>query len=241
MHLLQDRLQFAIDRNPALSQAGLMRATGATSASVSNWFTGKSLSMKAPNLRTAAGYLGCSQHWLETGIGDPGWTDTQHPLVGAITGGGVAHDLSQSKLNTGLIVKSQVPVIGTLTMGADDMFELRSSPDGQPIGHVPAFADQANFYAVRVFGDELYPAVRHGACLVVDPAGAAVEGELVLLESTDGYYLVCELVADRGDTITVLPANGGQRKTHERSRFAAVHPVVDIAAASRFTPRAKDT
>lgn len=117
------------------------------------------------------------------------------------------------------------------------MFELRNSADGQPIGHVPAYTDQTTTYAVRVWGDELYPAVRHGACLVIDPDGPPVQGELVLLESTDGYYLVCELVADRSDTITVVPANGGSRKTFDRARVAAVHPVVDIAAASRFTPR----
>jgi phage repressor protein C with HTH and peptisase S24 domain len=234
---LAERLQLALSRIEGARPADLARACGVKKPSVSEWLSGATKTLRSDSFRKAAVFLRCRREWLETGIGDPGWTDTQHPLVGARSGGEIAHDLSQSKLNTGLIVKSQVPVIGTLTVGADDMFELRSSPGGQPIGHVPAFADQSNFYAVRVFGDELYPAVRHGACLVVDPAGAPVQGELVLMESTDGYYLVCELVADRGDTITVLPANGGQRKTFDRARFAAVHPVVDIAAASRFTPR----
>jgi transcriptional regulator with XRE-family HTH domain len=68
---LADRLKVALDRNPALTQAGLARATGATTASVSNWFTGKTLSLKAANVRLAAQYLGCSTTWLETGLGAP--------------------------------------------------------------------------------------------------------------------------------------------------------------------------
>jgi len=232
---LTERLRLALERNPRLSQAGLARATGAKSASVSNWFTGKSLSLKAANLRKAAGYLGCSQHWLETGIGDPGWTDQQAPS-GGLALPPVAQEMSAPYFHTGPITANQVPVIGTLAMGADKMYELRTAPDGRPIGHVPAYSNKPGSYAVRVFGDELYPAVRHGACLVVEPGGHCHEGELVLVETRDGYYLVCELVALRDDTVTFVPANGGARRTLDRSTVAAVHPVVDITAASRFEP-----
>jgi len=148
--------------------------------------------------------------------------------------------MSAPYFHTGPITANQVPVIGTLAMGADNMYELRTAPDGRPIGHVPAYSNKPGSYAVRVFGDELYPAVRHGACLVVDPGGHCHEGELVLVETRDGYYLVCELVALRDDTVTFVPANGGARRTLDRSTVAAVHPVVDITAASRFEPRGQE-
>lgn len=170
----------------------------------------------------------------------PGWTNTYHPSKG-VQLQTVAQELSPPPYDIRPIPANQVPVIGTLEMGEENMFELRSLADGSPIGHVPAFSDRPGTYAVRVFGDNLYPAVRHGACLVVDPTGPAIEGELVLLETLEGYYFVCELVALRNDAITVTPAAGGQRKTFARSVIAACMPVCDIIPGHRFKPAAAPT
>lgn len=237
MKLLRERLQAALDRNPKLSQAGLHRATGATTASVSNWFTGKSLTMKAANLRTAAAYLGCSQHWLETGIGNPGWTTT-HPTHAGMQFHPVAQEMSPPPYNTHPITSLQVPVIGTLVMGAEDMFELRASPDGKPIGSVPSSFATATSYALQVQGDDLYPAVRHGTCLLVNPNGRCTHGELILLESTDGNFMVCELVADHPDAITWAPAAGGARRTTVREKIAAIHAIIGLIPGSQMTGRA---
>lgn len=168
----------------------------------------------------------------------PGWMNLQRVPEG-VYAPPVARELSQARYDIQPIPASQVPVIGTLEMGEESMFELRNLGDGTPIGHVPAFSDQPGMYAVRVFGDNLYPAVRHGACLVVDPSAQSVEGELALLETFDGYYLVCELVAHRPDTITVMPANGGQRKTFARAAVAACMPVCDIIPGHRFVAAQK--
>ena len=149
MLLLKNRLQAALARDPTLSQAGLHRATGATTASVSNWFTGKSINMKAANLRLAADYLGCSQRWLETGLGDPGWIETHHPSEGAHTGAPVAQDLSHPRLQTAPVTSREVPVIGTLHMGNSNDLELRASPDGAAIGHVQAYSAAPGSFAVR--------------------------------------------------------------------------------------------
>lgn len=165
----------------------------------------------------------------------PGWMNAQYAPKG-VQLQTVARELSHPGYHSQPIPANQVPVIGTLEMGDESMFELRSLVDGKPIGHVPAFSDQGGTYAVQVFGDNLYPAVRHGACLVVDPHAVAVEGELALLETMDGYYLICELVAARSDTITVMPANGGQRKTFARATIAACMPVCGVIPSHRFQP-----
>jgi SOS-response transcriptional repressor LexA len=165
----------------------------------------------------------------------PGWMNAQYAPKG-VQLQTVAREVSHPPNNTQPMPANQVPVIGTLEMGEESMFELRSLTDGKPIGQVPALSDKPGTHAVRVFGDNLYPAVRHGAVLVVDPNAPAVEGELALLETMDGYYLICELVAARDDTITVMPANGGQRKTFARSTIAACMPVCDIIPGHRFQP-----
>lgn len=169
----------------------------------------------------------------------PGWMNMQRTPAG-VASSTVAHALSHQIIDSAPIPATQVPVIGTLEMGEHSMFELRSLADGRPIGHVPAFSDRPGTYAVRVFGDNLYPAVRHGACLVVDPAMAPIEGELALLETLDGYFFVCELVAMRPDTITVVPANGGQRKTFARGIVASCIPVCDIIPSHRYVPAGAD-
>lgn len=239
MKLLRERLQAALERNSRLSQAGLHRATGASTASVSNWFIGKSLTMKAANLRTAAGYLGCSQHWLETGLGDPGWTDQQHSPAG-LQSSTVAQNVIHPGFHITSIASTQVPVVGTLTMGAEKMFELRASPDGKPIGTVPASFASADSHALQVFGDELYPAVRHGTCLVVSQHGKCIPGELILLETADGNFLVCELVAEYADAVTWTPAAGGVRTTMKRQHIAAMHAIIGLVPGSQMNPAATE-
>lgn len=114
------------------------------------------------------------------------------------------------------------------------MYHLKAAPDGQPIGAVPAFSKAAGTFAVRVFGDDLYPAVRHGQCLIVEPQSPPVEGELALLELEDGNFLVCELVSLRLDAVTYVAAQGGVRKTMDRRKVRSVHPVAEVVSASRF-------
>lgn len=233
MKLLRDRLRAALDRDASLSQAGLHRATGASTASVSNWFTGKSASMKAENLRTAAAYLNCNQFWLETGRGDPGWASPSHQN-GGLDIHSEAQDLSQRTSQHDPASASQVPVIGTLMAGVDKMFQLKAAPDGQVIGTVPASFADANSHALQVFGDELYPAVRHGTCLVVGPNAPCVPGELVPIETAEGYFLVCELVADQPDAVTWNSAVGGPRRTTARAEIRAMHAIVGLVPGSQL-------
>jgi len=215
-----------------VSKAALAAAFGVKPPSVQDWVKRGTIDKeKLPELwRYFADVVG-PDHW-----GLAPWTETHHPLEGAHAGAPGAHVLSHPKFQSGPIALQQVPVIGTLSMGADNMHELRAAPDGQAIGTVPARAATENSYAVQVFGDELYPAVRHGTCLVVDPGGQCIEGELLLLENTDGYFLVCELVADRDGAVTWVPATGGSRRTTARAQVAAMHPIVDMVPGSRFLP-----
>lgn len=99
MSTLADRMHRALERLPQASQAGLSRATGAKSSSVTAWFSGETKRLRADNLRKAAEYLHCSRDWLETGVGSPGWADEQHPEEGAKPRGAVAHILSDTQVS----------------------------------------------------------------------------------------------------------------------------------------------
>lgn len=235
MTSLRERLSHALARDANLSQAGLARATKKTTASVSNWFTGKSLSMKADSLVAAADYLRCSSQWLATGKGDPGWS-VAAPSTGGVDIHPVAQELSPQSAHHASFASFQVPVIGTLAMGAENMFELRAAPAGRPIGMVPATITKAGTHAVQVFGDDLYPAIRHSACLIISTDAPCTPGELMLLETNEGHFIVCELVAETVGSVTWSPAVGGPRRTIDRTLITSMNPIVGIVPGSQLRP-----
>ena len=74
MASLAERMASALadaqDKDPHKSQAGLARACGIKTPSVSGWFTGKTKTLTFENAIKAAAYLGVSTEWLATGEGD---------------------------------------------------------------------------------------------------------------------------------------------------------------------------
>lgn len=66
---LADRLHTALAESGGLTQADLSRTCQLTSASVNDWFTGKTKELSAENLLNAADALGVSARWLATGVG----------------------------------------------------------------------------------------------------------------------------------------------------------------------------
>lgn len=172
-------------------------------------------------------------HW-----GLQNWTEDQHPSGGMLIHP-VAQDSSPPRYHSGPIASSAVPVIGTLAMGEHLMYELRSEPDGHPIGTVHAPLSDGNSIAFQVFGDDLYPAVRHGTCLVVTPGADACPGELVLIEMTDRRFVVCELVSSQADAVVWTPAAGGARRTTARAEVRMLHGIVSMIPGSRLVPRSR--
>lgn len=66
--LLKDRLDIAM-RDASVIAADLARACGIKPASVSDWITGKTKTIKGANLLAAARLLGVTPEWLSTGRG----------------------------------------------------------------------------------------------------------------------------------------------------------------------------
>lgn len=168
------------------------------------------------------------EHW-----GLTAWEDEQPPSAG-LQAHTVAQVLIHPPLQSANFASKRVPVIGTLAMGAEQMFELKAEPGGRTIGTVHAQFATAGSHALQVFGDDLYPAVRHGTCLVVSPGSPCAPAELMLLETSEGYYLVCELVAEHADAVIWTPAAGGQRRTMPRDLIGAMHPIVGMVPGSQM-------
>ena len=79
MSTLRERLALALAKKRGGSQAELARACGVASASVADWFSGQTKTLKAGSLLAAARYLKVRPEWLQTGAG------AMHPDQAAAT------------------------------------------------------------------------------------------------------------------------------------------------------------
>lgn len=68
MSTLSERIREALVES-GVTQADLVRATGAKAASVSNWVGGRTKNLKGENLVAAAQLLGVEEAWLASGVG----------------------------------------------------------------------------------------------------------------------------------------------------------------------------
>ena len=148
--------------------------------------------------------------------------------------GDQAHSVSLSIGYSDAIMTTSVPVVGAAKMDSQGAFKGADLSPAAPIGSVIANTRDPDAYALRVHGDSLYPAVRHGWCLVIEPAGECVPGELVLISMRDGCQVVRELGALRDDCVTVSSANGGSRETIDRADMEWIRPITHLTSSSKF-------
>lgn len=128
----------------------------------------------------------------------------------------------------------RTPVVGTAKMGDGGYYEALDYPTGQGDGWVDSYSPDPNAYALRVKGDSMHPAIRHGSFVVVEPNGRCVPGEFVAIVLRDGRKMVKELVIEREQEIVIESVNGNQRQTLERSEIEKMHPIAAVVAASRW-------
>lgn len=69
MSTLRERLAIALAKKRSGSKRALQLACGVSQPSVSDWFSGKTKSMKADTLIKASRYLGVRLEWLDAGTG----------------------------------------------------------------------------------------------------------------------------------------------------------------------------
>jgi phage repressor protein C with HTH and peptisase S24 domain len=184
------------------------------------------------------------QQWEKEGGGTAPARKNQ-PAVAKVMGISVAELMSQELRSTAREpsnvepagqprIAKPTPVVGTARMGEDGFYDALDYPPGQGDGFVDSHSPDPNAYALRVKGDSMHPAIRHGSFVVVEPNGRCMPGEYVVIALVDGRKMVKELVIERPDEIVVESVNGNHRKTWERSEIERMHPVSAIVAASKW-------
>lgn len=128
----------------------------------------------------------------------------------------------------------RAPVVGTARLGDDGFYEEFEHPVGHGDGWVESYSSDPNVYALRVKGDSMHPAIRHGQFVVVEPNGACMPGEYVVLQLTNGKKMVKELMRETATEVVIESVNGNHRQTLDRADIARMHPVSSVVASSKW-------
>lgn len=156
------------------------------------------------------------------------------PIPGQGTMGGAVFEAAGS-----LRAPRPVVVVGQAKLGDNGYYEEISSATGAGDGTVAAYSSDPEAYALRVKGDSMFPAIRDGWYVVVEPNGNLVIGEFILVKLLTGQKMVKELLMQNEHGITVMSVNGSTRRTIGREEIDNHHglqPVSSILPPSKWKP-----
>lgn len=232
------------DRKPG----AFARETGVSPAAVTQWLDGSTKTLKAETAEKIEAVTGFSWRWLTSGRGPKlaaqyAGSEGQAPQTGPMKRVRMFKSYSgdQDLIDEGPLTAEPhfVPVVGMAKLGDNGYYEEISSTPGEGDGSVDAFSNDPGAYALRVRGDSMFPAIRDGWYVVVEPHGRPTPGEYVLVKLKDGQKMVKELIMERPDSITVVSVNGDTRRTILREEIDShygLQPVAAILSPSRWRP-----
>lgn len=132
--------------------------------------------------------------------------------------------------------KSKIPVVGTAKMGDDGFYEEFSAIPGAGDGYVEHYSDDKSAYCLRVKGMSMFPAIRDGWYVIVEPNSNPSEGEYVLIKKSDGRRMVKEFLFRRSGSIELMSVNGGARLTLEMHEIQDIQPICAVIPPSKWRP-----
>lgn len=217
MHPSMARLyQAARELKDVVGQSAVGRLLNASPQTIKNWET---RGVSKTGAITAQEIVGCTATWVLDGTG---------PMTAVL--------VDQTPISR---TPSFVPVVGMAKLGDNGFYEEISSVPGNGDGTVEAYSTDLGAYALRVRGDSMFPAIRDGWYVVVEPHGRRTPGEYILIKLLNGQKMVKELIMERSDSITVVSVNGDKRRTilrEEIDNHYGIQSVSAILPPSKWRP-----
>lgn len=118
-------------------------------------------------------------------------------------------------------------------MGMDGFWVDLEYPPGDGDGYFEYPTADPDAYVLRVKGDSMFPAIRSGWYLLIEPNGAIHQGEYVLVKLADGRTTVKELLWHRHGEYSLLAIASGERLTVSENDVADIHPVAAVLPPSK--------
>lgn len=144
-------------------------------------------------------------------------------------------ELIRAKTRDSAYVRPGVPVVGTAQLGDDGYWHELEYPVGQGEGFVRYPTADPNTYALRVKGDSMWPRIKPGEFVVIEPNGPLITGEEVMVQTVDGRSMIKLLISQRDGLVELHSINGEHKPiTLESAQIAKMHYVGGILKKSRY-------
>ncbi|CAB3857194.1 hypothetical protein LMG3410_02090 [Achromobacter aegrifaciens] len=127
---------------------------------------------------------------------------------------------------------SKIHVIGYARLGENGWYEEVHTRGAD--GFVEAHSSDPDAYALRVRGDSMFPAIRDGWYVVVEPNSCPASGEYVAIALQDGRKMVKEFLFQGADAYTVQSVNGGTRLTLPLKDVEQAHAIGSVLMPSKY-------
>ncbi|MGK8226320.1 MULTISPECIES: LexA family transcriptional regulator [Enterobacteriaceae] len=184
VHTEKLRGEFAQRLAQACKEAGLdehgrgmaiARALNVSSKGVSKWFNAEALP-RQEKINALAKYLKVDVVWLQHGVA---------------SGKGDAD--SDSVSFAGVMKKGLVRVVGEAVLGLDGAIEMTEDLDGW----LKIYSDDPDAYGLRVKGDSMWPRIKSGEYVLVEPNTLVRAGDEVFVRTSEGHNMIKVLGYDR--------------------------------------------
>lgn len=194
-----------------------------SSSAVTQWKDGptKSITLEpAIKLERATGY---SALWIASGKGEKMARST-------------AKDDDDAEYAGEIKKLKRVPIVGTAKLGDNGFYEELSSIEGCGDGAVEMVTADPKAYGLRVRGQSMFPAIRDGWYVIVEPNAIPATGEYVLVKLSNGKKMVKELLYRRSTSVEVMSVNGGERLSFDINELESLEAVSAVIPPSKWIP-----
>ncbi|EDH7841918.1 phage repressor protein C [Salmonella enterica subsp. enterica serovar Kentucky] len=178
------RQEFAQRLAQACKEAGLdehgrgiaiARALDVSSKGVSKWFNAESLP-RQEKMNDLANFLKVDVVWLQHG--SVRQSTTTNP---------------QSLTFVGQLRKGLVRVVGEAILGVDGAIEMTEERDGW----LKIYSDDPEAFGLRVKGDSMWPRIKSGEYVLIEPNTKVCPGDEVFVRTIEGHNMIKVLGYDR--------------------------------------------
>ena len=212
MNTWNERLAYALEKR-GMKSSHLGKIIGVAPSSISQWLgtlEGKkeTKNITAQNLSAVCEALNIRSDWLLHGIG-PSGLDEELTIINTTK-------------------KSYPRVVGTAQCGDRGYYFDLEGGDGYLEFEAPNGS-----IAIRVRGDSMYPAIKDGWFVVIEPNAKLSVGEYALIKFKDGRKMVKEVVFIRDDCYIVESVNGGGRITAMKADLDGIEPITAVLPPSK--------
>lgn len=119
-------------------------------------------------------------------------------------------------------------VVGTARMGDQGYYLDLDGGDGYV-----EFEAEPGAIAIQVRGDSMFPAIRDGWYIIIEPSAQPAMGEYVLLKFKNGKNMVKELIQVKSDCYVVMSVNGEERITAMKEDLHDIKGITAVVPPSK--------